>query len=90
MRNWSMYKINFLSTIRKFFRIFSAKEGENIFKLEVGNESFHKTNNDNGIRSVKFVTTTTKILLLRVQYFHIGTFTNTLGLVLIGRHKLIM
>jgi hypothetical protein len=34
---------------------FNAKVGmEDIFKLTVGNESFHETSNDNGVRVVNF------------------------------------
>jgi hypothetical protein len=36
---------------------FSTKVGrENIFKLTVGNESFHEVNNYNGVRVVNFAT----------------------------------
>jgi len=36
---------------------FSAKEGrDNIFKPTIGNESPHKDSNENGVRTVNFVT----------------------------------
>jgi hypothetical protein len=36
---------------------FSAKvDGEDIFKLSIGNESLHKISNDNGVRVVNFDT----------------------------------
>jgi hypothetical protein len=36
---------------------FNAKVGrEDIFKLTIGNESFHETSNDNGVRVVNFAT----------------------------------
>jgi hypothetical protein len=47
---------------------FSAKVGrEDIFKPTIWNESFHKINNDNGVRVVNFATS--KILLVKSTMF---------------------
>jgi hypothetical protein len=62
---------------------FNAKEGrEDIFKLAIGSESLHEINNDN---MATVVTVATSKNLSRVQCSHIATFTNTLGLLMVGR-----
>jgi exonuclease III len=47
---------------------FNAKVGrEDIFKLTIGNESLHKTSNDNGVRGVNFATS--KNLVVKSSMF---------------------
>jgi hypothetical protein len=63
---------------------FNAKVGrEEIFKQTIGNESLHEISNDNGVRVVNFATC--KNTLLKVQSFHIATFINVLGHLLMER-----
>jgi hypothetical protein len=66
------------------FGDFNAKiDGEDIFKLTIGNESLHEISNDNGVRVVNF--TASKNLLSNVLCSHIMTFINLHGHLLMGR-----
>jgi hypothetical protein len=63
---------------------FNANAGrEDIFKPIIGNKSLHEASNDNEVRTVNFATSKN---LLRAQHFHIVTFINTLGLLLMVSH----
>jgi hypothetical protein len=67
---------------------FCAKVGrEDVFEPTFGNEILHEITNDSGVRVVKF--TIKKIKLPRVQCSHITTFINTLGLLSMGKHRVI-
>jgi hypothetical protein len=62
---------------------FNSKVGrEDIFKLAIGNESLHEISNDNGVRVVNFATS--KNLAAECMMFHIVTFINLLGHLLMG------
>jgi len=50
---------------------------DNIFKLTIGNESFHEISNDNRTKSVKI---STFKILSEVQFFNIMIYINTFGL----------
>jgi len=48
---------------------FNAKlEGEDIFKLTIGNESLHQDSSDNGVRIINFATS--KKILVKSMMFH--------------------
>jgi hypothetical protein len=62
---------------------FNAKVGrEDISKPTIWNESLHKISNGNGIRVVNFLTSKN---LSKVQCFHIITYINLLGRLMIER-----
>jgi hypothetical protein len=62
---------------------FNAKVGsEDIFKPTIWNESLREIHDDNGVRVVNFATS--KFLLSKVRCFHIVTFINLLGRLLMG------
>jgi exonuclease III len=62
---------------------FNAKVGrEDIFKMTVGNESLHETNNDNGVRVVNFATSknlVVKSTMLPHRKIHKYTWTSSYG-----------
>jgi hypothetical protein len=63
---------------------FNAKVGrEGIYKPVIGKESLHEINNEKGVRVVNFAHP--KILLAEVRCFHIITFLNILGNLLMER-----
>jgi hypothetical protein len=62
---------------------FNSKVGrKDIFKPTIGNESLHEISNDIGVKSSQ------EILLSKVQCFHIVTFVNLLGHLLMGRRTI--
>jgi hypothetical protein len=66
---------------------FNSKVGrENYFKPTIGNDSSHEISNANGVRVVN--SATQKILLAKVRCFHIVTFTNLLGRLLMERRTI--
>jgi len=63
---------------------FDAKDWrENIFKPTIGNESIHRDSNDNGVKTLNFVTS--NIWLLRARCSCNETFINTPRPLLMGR-----
>jgi hypothetical protein len=66
---------------------FNAKVSrEDIFKPTIGNENLHEISHDNGVREVNCATL--RILLSKVRYFHIVTFINLIGHLLMGRRTI--
>jgi hypothetical protein len=61
---------------------------ERYFQTQNGNESLPEIGNDNGVTVVNLKYE--EVLWSRVQCFHIATFTNTLGLLLIRKHNQIV
>jgi hypothetical protein len=61
------------------------KKGKKIFfKPTIRNDTLHGISNANGVAVLNFATSKN---LSRVQCFHITTFINTLGLLLMGKHE---
>jgi hypothetical protein len=66
---------------------FNAKvDRENIFKPTIGKASLHEISNDNGVRVVNFAIS--KSYTVKVRCFHIVTFINLLGHLLMGRRTI--
>jgi hypothetical protein len=65
-------------------RGFNAKVGrEDILKQKIGNDSLYGISNYNGVRVIHFATS--KNLIVKSTMFHIITFINLLGHLLMGR-----